>query len=112
MTGTFVHSSPSLFPSASTFDPSRWLSDDAAQLERWLVPFSKGPRMCVGQNLAYCELFLGLAGLFRRFDLRVEEMGEGKRGDGKGKGGLRWRECYLPLFLGKHLTVFCRKVEE
>ncbi|KFY33672.1 hypothetical protein V495_08273, partial [Pseudogymnoascus sp. VKM F-4514 (FW-929)] len=44
MTGSFAHSSSHLFPSASTFDPSRWLGDDAAQLERWLVPFSKGPR--------------------------------------------------------------------
>lgn len=109
MSGTFVHSSSSLFPDASTFDPSRWLADDAAELERWLVPFSKGPRMCIGQNLVYCELFLGFAGLFRRFEMRLRGEGKGK----SGKGGLKFsRECYFPHFFAGRLRVFCRKVEE
>ncbi|KFY17134.1 hypothetical protein V492_00867, partial [Pseudogymnoascus sp. VKM F-4246] len=72
ISGTFVHSSEVLFHDAKTFNPDRWLGDDAAVLERWLVPFSKGPRMCIGQNLAYCEMFMGFAALFRRFDLRLD----------------------------------------
>ncbi|KFZ13430.1 hypothetical protein V502_06619 [Pseudogymnoascus sp. VKM F-4520 (FW-2644)] len=72
MSGTFVHESEVLFHDAKTFNPDRWLADDSAVLERWLVPFSKGPRMCIGQNLAYCEMFLGFAALFRRFDLSLD----------------------------------------
>lgn len=103
MSGTFVHESEVLFHDAKTFNPERWLTDDSAVLERWLVTFSKGPRMCIGQNLAYCEMFLGFAALFRRFDLSL---------DGNTKADLRYRECYLPQFLGKHLTCFCRPVEK
>jgi cytochrome P450 len=103
MSGTFVHESEVLFHDAKTFNPDRWLADDSAVLERWLVPFSKGPRMCIGQNLAYCEMFLGFAALFRRFDLRL---------DGNTGRDLRYRECHVPQFLGKHLTCFCRPVEE
>ncbi|KAF2435265.1 cytochrome P450 [Tothia fuscella] len=41
------------------------------QIQRSLIhitSFSKGTRGCLGINLAYAELHLGLAGLFRRFD--------------------------------------------
>lgn len=60
----------------------------------WLVSFAKGPRSCIGiksviilplmtnvsertltttlNSLAYCELFLTFANLFRRFDMRLD----------------------------------------
>lgn len=50
MSGTFVHSSKAIFKNPETFDPERWLQKDSASLEKWLVAFSKGPRMCMGQK--------------------------------------------------------------
>ncbi|OBT92925.1 hypothetical protein VE01_08929 [Pseudogymnoascus verrucosus] len=101
MSGTFVHSSKAIFKNPETFDPERWLKKDSASLEKWLVAFSKGPRMCMGQNLANCEMYLVFAALFRRFDLEL---------DGTSVDDLTWRECFLPHFQGRHLQAFCRPV--
>ncbi|KAG0650114.1 Cytochrome P450 monooxygenase yanH [Hyphodiscus hymeniophilus] len=70
MSGYFVHNSETIFKNPRDFDPTRWLED--ASLDKWLVPFSKGPRMCLGQNLAYCELYLAFASIFRKFDLELD----------------------------------------
>lgn len=35
------------------------------------VPFSRGPRMCIGQHLAHANMFIILATLFRRFEMQV-----------------------------------------
>ncbi|KAJ4297843.1 hypothetical protein N0V90_005739 [Kalmusia sp. IMI 367209] len=72
MTPMFMHLDPTVFPSPHTFDPQRWLSspgDEAEQEElmrrkQYLVPFSKGTRMCAGMHLAYAELYLMLGALF------------------------------------------------
>jgi cytochrome P450 len=45
---SFVHLNPDIFPSPKVFDPSRWLGEHANDLESYLVPFSKGPRSCLG----------------------------------------------------------------
>ncbi len=39
-----------IFPDPETFDPDRWLraAKDGFRLDRYLVSFSKGSRMCVG----------------------------------------------------------------
>ncbi|KIN06778.1 hypothetical protein OIDMADRAFT_99334 [Oidiodendron maius Zn] len=101
MSGCFVHNSEEIFKEPNNFNPDRWLEPNSASLERWLVAFSRGPRMCMGQNLAYCELYLAFAALFRRFDLEL---------DGTSVADLTWRECFLPHFQGRHLQTFCRPV--
>ncbi|KAL1680764.1 cytochrome P450 [Schizophyllum commune] len=68
---TFVHLNPDIFPDPQTLDPERWLQDDSGDLENYLVPFSKGQRNCVGMNLAWCELYLIFASVFRRVDLEL-----------------------------------------
>ncbi|KAL4256656.1 cytochrome P450 family protein [Pleurotus pulmonarius] len=69
---TYVHLDPEIFPDPSEFIPERWLaqSDETKHLESWLVSFSKGPRMCLGINLAWCELYLIFGNLFRKLDLQ------------------------------------------
>ncbi|KAI9694165.1 MAG: hypothetical protein M1822_003436 [Bathelium mastoideum] len=67
MTPLLVHENPSLFPSPHDFKPERWLTEDAQRLKRFLVPFGKGTRQCIGLNLAQAELYMGLAMVFRRF---------------------------------------------
>ncbi|KAJ0414237.1 cytochrome P450 [Aspergillus carlsbadensis] len=66
---------PEIFPSPDEFDPERWSRAAAkgARLDKYLVNFSKGTRMCVGLNLAYAELFLVIATMVRRFDMELHE---------------------------------------
>ncbi|CAE6373511.1 unnamed protein product [Rhizoctonia solani] len=54
---------------ADEFRPERWLEDGAGALSKYLVPFSVGPRACVGRNLATMDLFLIVATLFRRYEV-------------------------------------------
>jgi len=102
MSGLFVHNSETVFQNATSFEPDRWLQPDAQSLEPWLVSFSKGPRSCLGSNLAWCELYIAFAALFRRFDMKL---------DGSSLSDLAWRDCFLPLFTGRHLQAFCEPVQ-
>ncbi|KAL3464472.1 cytochrome P450 [Aspergillus heterothallicus] len=66
---------PEIFPNPEEFDPERWSRAAAKgnRLDKYLVNFSKGTRMCVGLNLAYAELFLVIATMVRRFDMELYE---------------------------------------
>lgn len=82
MTTTLTHHNPSIFPSPQAFIPERWLDNSAGptgsdnapkRLDRYLVPFSKGTRACLGMNLALAELYMTLASVFRRFEMELWE---------------------------------------
>ncbi|KAI2470918.1 cytochrome P450 [Annulohypoxylon bovei var. microspora] len=94
MSTYLMHTNAVLFPEPDAFLPDRWLGDpkvDPARLEKagylppldgrpkplahYMVGFGRGPRMCVAMNLAYAELYLGLATLFRRHELELFETG-------------------------------------
>jgi len=94
----FVSFSEEIFARPYEFLPERWLQPESKTLETWLVVFSKGPRSCLGINLAYCELYLTFAYLFRRFNVREDPS---KRAD------LTWSEHFLPVFEGQHLHAYC-----
>ncbi|KAF9444561.1 cytochrome P450 [Macrolepiota fuliginosa MF-IS2] len=70
---TFMHRHPKIFVNPLVFNPDRWLGSKSKELDNYLVPFSKGPRMCLGINLAWCELYLIFGNLLRKFDLEVYE---------------------------------------
>lgn len=71
MTSTLIHHDESIFPNPRSFNPERWIENP--RLDRFMVSFSKGSRMCAGINLAYAEVYLGLAALFRRFGSAGED---------------------------------------
>ncbi|KAL7957986.1 putative cytochrome P450 [Trichoderma compactum] len=66
-----------IFTDPTSFIPERWLDNPKTSrgdsLSRYYVPFGKGPRMCIGINLAYVELHVALAMLFRRFKFELYE---------------------------------------
>ncbi|KAK4499586.1 hypothetical protein PRZ48_010104 [Zasmidium cellare] len=64
---------PEIFPEPHTFDPDRWIraAEEGKRLDRYLVSFSKGSRMCVGTNVAYAELYLSVAALVSSFDFEL-----------------------------------------
>lgn len=73
-----MHHDESIFPDSFTFKPERWLNnprgpDGQKSLARYLASFGRGTRKCVGFNLAYAEITLVLAALFRRFDFDLYE---------------------------------------
>ncbi|KAJ5435127.1 Cytochrome P450 [Penicillium cf. griseofulvum] len=43
-----IHRDPKLFSEPNVFKPERWLGDNTLELERALIPFSTGSRMCPG----------------------------------------------------------------
>ena len=65
MTSVLVHHDESIFPESRKFLPERWI--DHPHLDKYLVSFSKGSRQCIGINLAYAELYLALARIFRAY---------------------------------------------
>ncbi|KAL2849261.1 cytochrome P450 [Aspergillus pseudoustus] len=75
MTSIFMHDNPVIFPQPRTFRPERWLEMDSETrgkiMGRHFVPFSKGSRMCLGMHLAYAELYLVLATVFRRYEIEL-----------------------------------------
>ncbi|OCK79494.1 cytochrome P450 [Lepidopterella palustris CBS 459.81] len=65
MTGLLIHHSPVYFEDPMHFRPERFIEDPG--LDKYLVPFSRGTRQCVGINLAYAELYLALATVFVQY---------------------------------------------
>lgn len=71
-----MHDDPTVFVNPKTFSPERWLQPDSAELQKQLAPFCRGTRACVGMNLAYAELYITVATLFRRYDMELHETGK------------------------------------
>ncbi|KAI1460504.1 cytochrome P450 [Annulohypoxylon moriforme] len=70
MSGVLIHHDESLFQDSYKYAPERWLDGEGKrnhELDRRLMSFSKGPRMCLGMNLALCEMYT----LTAAFALRV-----------------------------------------
>ncbi|KAF2754090.1 cytochrome P450 [Pseudovirgaria hyperparasitica] len=72
---TIHHSKAIWGPDADDFVPSRWETVSEKQKNAF-IPFSYGPRACVGRNVAEMELCLIVSTVFRRyeFELRQGEM--------------------------------------
>ncbi|KAJ3571646.1 hypothetical protein NP233_g3619 [Leucocoprinus birnbaumii] len=75
---SFIHNNHDIFPDPQSFNPDRWLGEDKSKaLDRCLVAFSKGPRMCLGVDLAWCELYLLFGNLLRKLDMQLYNTTEG-----------------------------------
>ncbi|KAE8143640.1 cytochrome P450 [Aspergillus pseudotamarii] len=75
MTATLIHAHPELFPNPYTFKPERWLDENGMRhhhLDGYLLSFSRGSRQCLGINLAYAELYMGIGLLVRRLGSRMK----------------------------------------
>ncbi|KAE8380237.1 cytochrome P450 [Aspergillus bertholletiae] len=66
MTIYYMHMDPIAFPDPEKFDPERWLNADPDGLMlSQFVPFGRGPRDCVGKNIAWMQLYFALSQLYR-----------------------------------------------
>jgi cytochrome P450 len=65
MSPYITHRLPEVFPEPYKFRPERWLSIHPSAYE--FMPFSAGPRYCIGTSLALMQLKIALTMLFKRF---------------------------------------------
>ncbi|KAK0193189.1 cytochrome P450 [Armillaria mellea] len=96
---SFILMNEDIFPEPWVFNPERWIQSDSPSLDKYLVPFSKGPRACLGMNLAWCELYLVFGNLFRKLDMEIYETSA---------EDLYFRCHFLPIFCGRHLRATVR----
>jgi cytochrome P450 len=60
------------FADPDTFNPERWLSDSNKDINNYsYIPFSGGPRNCIGQHLSTLESKLILIKIIRRYEIRL-----------------------------------------
>jgi benzoate 4-monooxygenase len=69
---TIHHSTEIWGLDADSFVPERWERLNQTQKEAF-IPFSYGPRSCVGRNVAEMELALIIATTFRRYELQLDQ---------------------------------------
>ncbi|KAF8901836.1 cytochrome P450 [Mucidula mucida] len=96
----FLLRNPAVFSIPDKFIPERWMQSDAQQLEKYLVVFSRGPRSCLGQNLAWCELYLIFSHLVRKFHVQLYDTSVDDVG---------YRDHMLPVWRGKQLQALVRE---
>ncbi|TAQ87580.1 hypothetical protein B7494_g4085 [Chlorociboria aeruginascens] len=74
LTGVLIHHNETIFPQSKRFWPERWLDAEGQLnrgLDKYMVSFTTGSRVCLGKDLAHAELYLGLGAIWRRWGSRV-----------------------------------------
>ncbi|KAH9396368.1 hypothetical protein TYRP_019771 [Tyrophagus putrescentiae] len=75
--GTFImldifhnHTSEKYWPQAEKFDPERFMGENREKIVPYtFLPFSSGPRQCIGMRLSLMETKLGVARILDRYEV-------------------------------------------
>jgi cytochrome P450 len=88
-----MHRHPSLWNAPNEFRPSRFLDGSEDRLHDKLLPFSRGPRDCIGKYFALLEAKLAVSALVSLYDLECADPNETIHAQltNKPKGGAKIR---------------------
>ena len=65
-----VHHDPSIWKDPEKFCPERFLDEQGNFINsNYVIPFSIGPRHCLGEQLARMEVFIFLIGIVQKFEI-------------------------------------------
>lgn len=68
-----MHHNPDIWSEPEEFRPSRFLSDDQSPKNPYMyIPFSAGPRNCIGQNFAMHEMKVMMAKIIQTFEISAD----------------------------------------